>query len=207
MGLILPIGEFVLETVFKFISHTDINSLGLECIDVNLSVAQCLQKNLPEKIRELQEKYSVDPAQVNFEITETTYDDIGNVAERNIQELVQMGYSFSLDDYGTGYSNMKRVSRLPLKIIKIDKSLVDDMDSESGGRIIRNVITMMKDVNKKLVAEGVETEEDLRRLAELDCDYIQGFYFSRPLTEEGFVEFCRDMERKRKHKQTDKERM
>ena len=204
IGLILPIGDFVLETVFKFIAYNDIKSFGMEYIDVNLSVAQCLQKNLPDKIRALQEKYLIDPAQVNFEITETTYDDIGNVAERNIQELVEMGYSFSLDDYGTGYSNIKRVSRLPLKIIKIDKSLVDDMDSESGGRIIKNVIRMMKDVNKKLVAEGVETEEDLRKLAELDCDYIQGFYFSRPLSEDEFLEFCRDRRRELKRRQAEK---
>ena len=106
-----------------------------------------------------------------------------------------MGYSFSLDDYGTGYSNMKRVSRLPLKVIKIDKSLVDDMGTEYGGRIIKNVIRMMKDVDKELIAEGVETEEDYRRLSELECDYIQGFYFSRPLSEENFIEFCRDRKR------------
>ncbi|MCR4658450.1 MAG: EAL domain-containing protein [Lachnospiraceae bacterium] len=191
MGLILPIGDFVLDTVFRFISHNDIKSLGLEYIDINLSVAQCLQQNLPAKIRKLQEEYRIDPSQVNFEITETSYDDIGNLAERNIQELVEMGYSFSLDDYGTGYSNIRRVSRLPLKIIKIDKSLVDDMGTEYGGRIIRNAIRMMKDVDKMLVAEGVETAEDFYRLSELDCDYIQGYYFSKPLSEEQFLEFCR----------------
>ncbi len=190
MGLILPIGEYVLETVFRFISHNNLKSLGLECIDINLSVAQCLQKGLPARIRQLQEEYQIDPAQVNFEITETTYDDIGNLAERNIQELVEMGYRFSLDDYGTGYSNMRRVSRLPLSIIKIDKSLVNDIRSESGWRIIKNVIRMMKDVDKKLVAEGVETEEDFLRLSELECDYIQGFYFSKPLSRDEFKEFC-----------------
>ncbi len=192
MGLILPIGDYVLEAVFRFISENDMAGLGIECIDVNLSVAQCLQKNLPEKIRELEKKYGIKPSQINFEITETTYDDIGTVAERNIQALVEMGYSFSLDDYGTGYSNIQRISRLPLSIIKIDKTLVDDMSTKSGDRIIKNVIRMMKDVDKKLVVEGVETREIFLKLSELGCDYIQGFYFSRPLSEKDFLEFCRE---------------
>ncbi|HAG68846.1 MAG TPA: hypothetical protein DCL38_02605, partial [Lachnospiraceae bacterium] len=114
-GLILPIGDFVLESVFSFISAHDLTALGLHYIEINLSVAQCLQPELVDKVKCLQERYGVDPSQVNFEITETTYDNIGNVAEKNIRRLAEMGYSFSLDDYGTGYSNMKRVVTLPLK--------------------------------------------------------------------------------------------
>ena len=100
-GLILSIGDFVLENVFKFISEQDFSKLGLKYIEINLSVSQCLQLDLTDKILALQEKYNVSPSQVNFEITETTYGDVEQIKE-NIIELVQMGYSFSLDDYGTG---------------------------------------------------------------------------------------------------------
>ncbi len=189
MGLILPIGEFVLEAVFRFIAGNNIRALGLHYIEINLSVAQCLQQNLPDLIWDLQDRYGIDPSEVNFEITETSYDEIGSVAMNNISQLMEMGYSFSLDDYGTGYSNIKRVSRLPLKIIKIDKSLVDDINTGSGKLIIKNVIRMMKDINKELVAEGVETEKDFRSLSEMDCDFIQGYYFSKPLPEKEFINF------------------
>ena len=100
-----------------------------------------------------------------------------------------MGYSFSLDDYGVGYSNIQRMSKLPLDIIKIDKSLVDEMFTNDGRVIIKNTIRMMKGIHKELVVEGVETKEAVDALAEMSCDYIQGFYYSRPLPEDAFIQF------------------
>lgn len=190
-GLILPIGDFVLEDVYQFISENDLEALGMKYIEVNLSVVQCLQKDLPKKIKHLEEKYGVTPDQVNLEITETTYDTVGGVIDGNLKRLSNMGYIFSLDDYGTGYSNMQRVSKLPLKMIKIDKSLVDDMGTPDGMSIMRNTIHMMKDIRKELIVEGVETKETFRQLAEMGCDYIQGYYFSKPLPADQFLAFIR----------------
>lgn len=190
-GLILPIGDFVLEDVFQFISENDLEAMGMKYIEVNLSVVQCLQKDLPKKIRQLEEKYGVTPDKVNMEITETTYDTVGGVIDGNLKRLSNMGYVFSLDDYGTGYSNMQRVSKLPLKMIKIDKSLVDDMGTPDGMSIMRNTIHMMKDIRKELIVEGVETKETFRLLAEMGCDYIQGYYFSKPLPADQFLAFIR----------------
>jgi EAL domain-containing protein (putative c-di-GMP-specific phosphodiesterase class I) len=188
-GVILPIGDFVLEDVHRFISENDLDKLGLEYIEVNLSVMQCLQEDLPAKLAMLGEKYGVSPDKVNLEITETTSADIGaGIMDDNLELLSGMGYTFSLDDFGTGYSNMQRVSRLPLKIIKLDKSLVDDMQSPDGLSIMRNTVKMMRDIDKELVAEGVETEENLQCLEELGCHFIQGYYFSKPLPEDEFVE-------------------
>ena len=187
MGLMPPIGDYVLESVFRFIADNDLKAMGLDYIEINLSVAQCLQENFPDRIKELGDRYGINPEQVNFEITETSYDDMGSNGEKNIRQLMEMGYSFSLDDYGTGYSNIRRLSKLPLKIIKIDKGLIDDLGTESGKRIIKNVIRMMKDIDKELVAEGVESEEEVSLLSELDCDFIQGFYFSKPLPVKEFV--------------------
>ncbi len=191
-GVILPIGDFVLEDVHRFISENDFSELGLEYIEINLSVAQCLQEELPEKLAVLGDKYGVTPDKVNLEITETTSAEIGTgIMETNLEMLSAMGYTFSLDDFGTGYSNMQRVSRLPLKMIKLDKSLVDDMESEDGLSIMRNTVKMMRDIDKELVAEGVETKEHLDTLEEFGCHFIQGYYFSKPLPEEEFVEFLK----------------
>ncbi|MBQ9384589.1 MAG: EAL domain-containing protein [Ruminiclostridium sp.] len=191
-GVILPIGDFVLEDVHRFISENDFDALGLEYIEINLSVAQCLQEELPVKLALLSDRYGVSPDKVNLEITETTYEEVGTVMETNLAALTGMGYTFSLDDYGTGYSNMQRVSKLPLKMVKLDKSLVDDMATEDGRSIVRNTVKMMRDIDKELVAEGVETKDRLDELEKMGCHFIQGYYFSKPLPADKFIAFIKE---------------
>ena len=194
-GLILPIGEMVLDNVYRFISQYNLKALGVQYIEINLSVAQVLQNDLPQTVSRLQEKYGIDPEQVNFEITETLFDNISDVMEKNVSELRHMGYSFSLDDYGVGYSNIHRLNKLPLDIIKIDKSLVDGLFTEDGDVIFKNTVRMMQGIHKELVVEGVETKEAIDAVSDLSCDFIQGFYYSRPLPEEDFVRFIRERNR------------
>ena len=194
-GLIIPLGNHILESVYRFISGLDMRALGLDYVEINLSVAQCLQQDLPATVARLQDRYGVQPSQVNFEITETMFDNLSEVMDRNLRELVSMGYSFSLDDYGIGYSNIHRLSKLPLEIIKIDKSLVDEMFTEDGQVIIRNTVRMMQDIRKELVIEGVETREEMEALAALSCDFIQGYYYSKPLPPEEFVRFLQTRNR------------
>ncbi len=189
-GLILPIGDFVLDAVHKFASQNELEKLGLSYIEINLSVAQCLEKELPNKLTALRNKYKVSPDRVNLEITETA-ENIGNIMDENLKALSEQGYSFSLDDYGVGYSNIQRVSKLPLKIVKIDKSLVDNMNTPSGKSIMNNTVRMMKDIKKELVIEGVETQEDYEALRNMGCDFIQGFYFSKPLPANQFIDFLK----------------
>ena len=191
-GLMGPIGDFVLESVFRFISENDLRVLGLSYIELNLSVAQCLQSDLSDKILALQKKYHINPECVNLEITESTYENFSQTTDMNIRRLSENGFTFSLDDYGTGYSNMHRISRLPLKIIKIDKTLVDDMARADGLSVLENTVTMMKDIRKEIVCEGVETSEQLAALEKMDVDFIQGFFFSKPLPEESFVAFVKE---------------
>ena len=188
-GYIIPIGDSVLDQVFRFISEHDLDSLGLSYIEVNLSVAQCMERSLPDKIRSLQQKYNVDPGKVNLEITETTFEDINDIMVENVNKLIQMGYSFALDDYGTGYSSIQRVNHIPLKLIKIDKSMLDEVSSANGWMILNHTIRMMQSIGKHIVTEGAETEEAVENLRRMKCDYIQGFYFSRPLPADEFVRF------------------
>ena len=189
LGSIIPIGDMVLEQAFKFVSEHNLRGLGLSFIEVNLSVAQCVEKSLPDKIFAMQKKYNVDPSQINLEITETTFEDISEIVLDNVNKLIEMGYSFSLDDYGIGYSSVQRVSSIPFKLIKIDKSMVDEASSSSGRMILSHTIKMMQSIGKKLVCEGAETIETIEMLKNMHCDYIQGFYFSKPLPENEFVEF------------------
>lgn len=188
-GAIHQIGDFVLEDVFRFIGDNDFDSLGLEYIELNLSVAQCIEENLFEKVVGFMNQYNVQPSQVNLEITETSVDYDPVTTDRNINKLAQKGISFSLDDYGTGYSNIKRVVSLPLNIVKLDKSLVDDMDSGLMWIVIKNTVAMLKKMNKKILVEGVEDKRTLDRFIELGVDYIQGYYFSKPLPESQFLKF------------------
>jgi EAL domain-containing protein (putative c-di-GMP-specific phosphodiesterase class I) len=103
-----------------------------------------------------------------------------------------MGYSFTLDDYGIGYSSIQRVNHLPLKIIKIDKSMLDEVSHENGKIILESTIRMMQSIGKKLVVECAETLEMVELLKKMGTDYIQGFYFSKPLPVNDFFQFIND---------------
>lgn len=190
-GLILPIGEFVLDAVHRLLSENNLKELGLSYIEVNLSVAQCIQKDLPRKIKNLQNRYRISPENICLEITETIYGNLSKVIDENIRELTEMGYAIALDDYGVGYSNIQRILKLPLEIVKIDKSLVDGIDSSLGVSVLKNTVSMLKDIDKELVVEGVETKEVFEKMVEMDCDYIQGYYFSKPLPAKDFIDFLK----------------
>ena len=114
-----------------------------------------------------------------------------DVAMENINNLVKREYSFSLDDYGTGYSNTMRAYSLPLDIIKIDKSLVDTITTKRGHYIVKGMIEMIHDAGFKVVCEGVETEEQYHLLDSFDCDLIQGYYFAKPMPVDDYVEFLK----------------
>ena len=191
LGYIIPIGDIVLEKVFRFISENDLDALGISYIEINLSVAQCVESTLPDKILALQKKYDVNPKRVNLEITETTFEDISEIMLENVKKLIDMGYSFALDDYGIGYSSVQRVNSIPFKLIKIDKSMLDEIVSKNGRMILEHTILMMHSIGKQLVCEGAETDESVNTLRVMKCDYIQGFYFSKPTPATEFIQYLK----------------
>ena len=131
----------------------------------------------------------MDPKYINLEITESASSDV-EVIRANMDALHQNGITFSLDDYGTGYSNLVTVLSLPFKIVKIDKSLVWAYFRD-GKDILLKVLHTFEDQPVELVCEGVETEEMARQLADMGCDYEQGFYYSKPVPEDEFVAYCK----------------
>lgn len=186
-GMIHRLGRFVLEEVCRFISGDEFASLGLEYIEVNLSVMQCMSSSLADEVREVMDEYGVRPEQINLEITETAAAYAQTTMMNNINSLTDSGIAFSLDDFGTGYSNMRRIAMMPFAIVKLDKTFTDMDASEKMRLVVKNTILMVKDMNLKIVAEGVETEEMVRDFSELGVDYIQGYYYSKPLPLQDFL--------------------
>ncbi len=190
-GAIHRIGDIVLEDVCRFIASDSFREIGLDYIEINLSVAQCMHGDLADKVLDTMKKYSITPDKINLEITETAVSYGQNIMKNNLERLSSAGVSFSLDDYGTGYSNMRRVIQLPLKIVKLDKSFVDEQHNPKMWIMIQNTVRMLKDMNMEIVVEGIEDKSTAEQFASLDCDFIQGYYYSRPVPEEEFVEFVR----------------
>lgn len=188
-GTILQIGEYVLDDVCRFLSDCQKKGLPIRYIEINLSMSQCMQKDLADKVQFYLEKYQLKPEQINLEITETAANEAQEIVAENIKKLTNMGIAFSLDDYGTGYSNISRIMELPFRIIKLDKSLADKVEDSRMRILLKNTIRMLKEIGTEIVVEGVETKEMLQQFTELGCDFIQGYYFSKPLPEQEFVNF------------------
>ena len=181
----------MLEEVCRFIASEDFRKLGLEYIEVNLSVTQCMRVNLAEKVMSIMGKHRVSSELINLEITETAASHTQEIMAENLNKLTRAGISISLDDYGTGYSNIKRVIQLPLKIIKLDKTFVDEQDNPKMRVVLKNTVAMLKDMEMEIVVEGIETQEMLDFFTELQCDFIQGYFFSKPLPKPEFINFLK----------------
>ncbi|MED7787502.1 EAL domain-containing protein [Francisella sp. 19X1-34] len=148
-------------------------------LSINISSIQLINNTFSDKIIKFFDK--VDKNLITFEITETyLLNDIEHTRSI-INKLNNKGFSFALDDFGTGYSSLKYLANLPIKYLKIDKSFVSDLDKENNKAIIKSIIHLANNLNKKCVAEGVETGEQLEFLKSIGCDFYQGFYFSKPI--------------------------
>jgi len=193
-SVIIDIGAFVIEEVCKLLSTENLSAFGLEYVEVNISMVECLQSNLASNILSVLKKYNIASSQINLEITETSASEFTDIVDTNIKTLSSKNISFSLDDFGTGYSSLSRILSLPLKLIKIDKSLVQapfiNRDKKSM-ILLDNFIKTAFAAGFDIVAEGVETNEMAKHVIALGCTYIQGFYFSMPLSKTDFVDAIR----------------
>lgn len=196
-GTIHEIGDFVLDSVCELIESDVFKETGLEYVELNVSAVEYMQVNLAERILNIISKHNVSMDQLNLEITETAFVSSQNTVMENLNKLSKAGLTFSLDDYGTGYSNIQRVVTMPLKIVKIDKSFVDEIANERMFSVIKNTINMLKDMNVEILVEGIETKELAEQFEAFKCQFIQGYYFSKPLPKQQFIEFCKE------HYQTD----
>lgn len=189
-GMVIQIGEIVLKKACQFIQSKDFAQSGLSCIEVNLSVVQCMQKDLASRIIEIMAMYQVKSNQIQLEITETAAVASPQVLLHNMRQLHEHGISFALDDFGTGYSNINSMVALPLHTIKFDRTMIEMATESDGGQIaLKSSAAMVKQMGMCIVAEGAETREQVELLKQCEVDYIQGFYYARPLPTQEFLEY------------------
>lgn len=193
-GLILKIGEIVLRKVCRYISENKqvLAECGIEYIEVNLSTIQCMDNDIDKKAIEIMKEFNVDPHWINFEITETA--EINSIAlvRQNIKELQKAEISFSLDDYGSGNANINYLLELPFEIVKIDKFILwNAFHNKTQMDALESTIAMLHELGIKIVVEGIENEEYLAKMKSLGCEYFQGYYFAKPMTEKQYIEYCK----------------
>lgn len=191
-GLIAEVGRFVLEEVCRFIAKELPGELGIRYIEVNLSVAQCEKEDLIDMVKNVMEHFGVRPEQIRFEITESAPVHNLSVMQKNLQMLNEFGSEFLLDDYGSGYANLSYLMNFPTETVKLDKNLLWEAEkSEKAAMILQGTIEMLQKTGYQIVAEGVETPDQKKRLTDLHCEYLQGYYFSKPLSGKEFITYCR----------------
>ena len=180
-GLIIDLGKYIIEESFKKCKELYCSTKSKFHIAINISDIQLREEGFISFISEMLEKYNIPPEFIEFEITEGI---IMKSVVKNIELLIglkRLGVSIALDDFGTGYSSLSYLKRLPIDVLKIDKSFVDGIGvDEKSEYIAESIIKLSHSLNLKVVAEGVETKEQLGYLDKMKCDVAQGYYFSKP---------------------------
>ena len=189
-GLIVPIGYWVIEQACKRLQEsTELGFPGL-VFAVNLSFRQFHDRKMTETIFRIIFNANVDTSLLELELTESAMMHDPEYAQRCLRELNQLGISFALDDFGTGFSSLSNLQHLPISLVKIDKSFVQELgQSADAEHIIRAIISLAHSLQISVVAEGVETEGQLEFLRQQHCDEIQGYYYARPMPWNDLVKF------------------
>jgi EAL domain-containing protein (putative c-di-GMP-specific phosphodiesterase class I) len=189
-GLIQNVGYWVLEESMQALQRWCTRSLPVIRLAVNLSARQFHEKQLPEKIQQIADKVKLDLTEqrLELEITESLLMDDISSTRNMLQRLHEMGLKIAIDDFGTGYSALSYLITFPLDHLKIDKSFVDKIqDSDDAKAIVEAIISLSYSLHLNVIAEGVETREQLVALQSLGCKQFQGYLFARPMPEEEFI--------------------
>ncbi|WP_416672504.1 bifunctional diguanylate cyclase/phosphodiesterase [Egbenema bharatensis] len=192
MGLICTIGNWVLQTACE--QHQAWCSMGLPPIRIaiNLSAQQFQQPDLVNTIIQILNTTGVDPQYLEFELTESAAMRDVNFTIAVLKQLQSLGITIAIDDFGTGYSSLNAIKHFPLHILKIDRSFVQDaMQNQSDAAIAKTVVALGKGLGLNILAEGVETQEQLNFLRSIQCDSAQGYFFSKPLPATEIITFLR----------------
>ena len=183
-GLIVQIGEWIIWEACRFLSRQHSRGHNIS-LSINLSVRQFRDDNLPEIVERILQRTGANPANIIFEITESMLMGDTDAAINQLNQLKRLGVSLSIDDFGTGYSSLSYLKRFPVDELKIDRSFVKDIpDDRNDMDIVAAIIAMAQKMNLRVVAEGVETAEQVDFLRKNACYQVQGYYFSVPLAEQ-----------------------
>ncbi|WP_196140241.1 bifunctional diguanylate cyclase/phosphodiesterase [Aliikangiella sp. G2MR2-5] len=195
-GIIIDIGRWVLETACKEIKS--LNKKGYSAkISINVSPKQFKYSSIIDEVKAALEYYKVDPSQLELEVTESVFlDDLEQVIKQ-LELLKGLGVTLALDDFGTGYSSLNYIKQLPIDILKIDRSFISELPfNRHGCTIVESIIAMSHQLSIEVVAEGIETKEQLEYLRNLGCDFVQGYLFYAPLSSEELISLYQSLQPK-----------
>jgi EAL domain-containing protein (putative c-di-GMP-specific phosphodiesterase class I) len=196
IGMILPIGDWVIEQACAQLKAWEMDPVMRKIqLSVNVSPRQLSQPWFVEQVREAVEKSGIRPSRLKLELTESfILDDVDEAIEK-MQELRYLGIRFAMDDFGTGYSSLAYLKRLPLEQLKIDQSFVRDVSTDKSNAImVRTIINIASNFGLEVIAEGVETDEQLAFLRQYGCNKFQGYLFGKPVPVAEFERLCHGAE-------------
>ncbi len=187
IGLIVPMGDWAIRTACRQNRAWQRAGLGNLRVAVNLSARQFAEQDLVQSIAAILQETGLEPQYLDIELTESLVMTDVEFTIGVLRELKALGVHLSIDDFGTGYSSLSYLKRFPIDVLKIDRSFVNDITSNGAdAAIVHSIISLAHNLRLKVIAEGVETEEQLAHLRQRDCDQMQGFYFSKPLAPDAF---------------------
>jgi len=192
-GIILSLGEWVLRTACRQLVEWRKQGIKDIRFSINLSQRQLRQANLSTKVATIINEEKIDPTSLEFEITESMVMADPQNTLQSLKSLHDIGIKISLDDFGTGYSSLSYLKQFPIDCIKLDRSYVKDIETDpNDAAICAGTITLASNLGLDVVAEGVETETQYNYLKRLNCNKIQGFFFSKPLPAEKTKDYIKD---------------
>jgi EAL domain-containing protein (putative c-di-GMP-specific phosphodiesterase class I) len=184
-GQIVAIGEWVLEQACRAVQRFEQENCGLNSISINVSSVEFRTGDLGKRFNRIIDRHDVRPEQIDLEITEGYMLDRDQYCEEELRELRDLGHTICVDDFGTGYSSLNYMKRLPLNIIKIDRSFIKNIPADINDvKISEAIISLSNSLGYEVVAEGVETAEQFEYLLRKSCAFVQGYYFSEPVAAE-----------------------
>ncbi len=192
-GQIIALGMRIFRKVCEFLATGELQKLGIENVEINVSAAQFDHENPAGFVSEYIDEYNLDPSNINLEITETADNDLKHLLLLNMEKLIRIGVTFSLDDFGTGRSNLDYFVSMPARNVKFDMGFTQGYFTNSKIRdVMKGMVSITHDMGMNIVSEGVETREQYDEMVRLGVDQIQGYYFSKPIPENELIEFLKN---------------
>ncbi len=190
-GLIGKLGELVFSRVCNIAAKYNLHSLGMDFIDINISYMQCIHSDMADRLIAISNKYHLSPGFINLEITDRALQfDENSTMMTNIKKLMDHGMTFTIDNFGTAAANAEKIVRFPVRYVKFDRSVIwNSLLSDKCKIVTGNMVRMIRDLNIKAVACGIETDNLLGVISDMDFSFYQGYYFSKPIPEDEFVYF------------------
>lgn len=189
-GFISKLDMYMLDTVCNDLQKWIKNGDPVYPISVNLSRISFSLPDLAKRITEIIDSYNIPHNLIHFEVTETAFLSNDDLLKKTLHAMHNDGFIFELDDFGSGYSSLSALQSLDVDIVKLDMSIIRQDDPTSDKSILRFAHTLVRMLKVKTLQEGVETKEDLERVRALNCDYVQGYFFSKPLSADEYIDFC-----------------